>query len=214
MVGLTSNWRYRDLMGKSCLELPCTVGFLAQGSLKDYTTGTSSSCWLNYITTCHAWRTSLVLLPSPTRRMKCSMSLVAYRDPSESPVADKDPSKSPPSVKGKGFKSRARYPPPPPPNKKRPKQKKPPQKLSYETTESETDAAVQEEMDRQIFKVKKTSVEKPIDQVKFHHFIRHMETKRRKNLSYVHCWTTTSKQSRYKKKRNMWRKFYLVLFPN
>jgi hypothetical protein len=36
-------------------------------------------------------------------------------------------------------------------------------------------------LDRQIFKVKEPPVEKPIYQVKFHHFMRKMEEERRKN---------------------------------
>ena len=87
------------------------------------------------------------------------------------------PPSSPPPPKSKGSKRRA-----PPPTKKqnKPRQKKPPPKLPYEKIEEETDEAVREELDRQIFKVKKPPVEKPIDQVKFHRFIRHMEEESRK----------------------------------
>ena len=110
------------------------------------------------------------LPPSPAGRAEHSMS----------PVVDRDPSESPPPVKGKGFKRRAPHPPPPPKKQNKPKQKKPPPKLLYEKIEEETDEAVREELDRQIFKVKKPPVEKPIDQVKFHRFIRHMEEESRK----------------------------------
>jgi hypothetical protein len=102
-----------------------------------------------------------------------------------SPAVDMDPSESPPSspppahVKGKG---KPHAPPPLPPKKEeKSKQKKPPPKLTYDMTDEELHEAVQEEMDRQIFKAPKPPVEKPIDQVKFHRFMRKMEEERRKN---------------------------------
>ena len=107
---------------------------------------------------------------------------------SMSPLVDRDPSESPPpqhdeSVKGKGTKRRATHHPPPPPPKKqtKPKQKKPQPKLSYEKTQEELDASVRAELDRQIFKAKKPPVEKPIDRVKFHRFMKKMEEEKRIN---------------------------------
>jgi hypothetical protein len=104
------------------------------------------------------------------------MSPVGDRDPSESPP----PSPPPAHVKGKGKGKRQAHPPPPPKKQKKPKQKKPPPKLAYEKIDEELDQSVREELGRQIFKVKEPLVEKPIDRVKFHRFMRKMEERRKK----------------------------------
>jgi hypothetical protein len=93
------------------------------------------------------------------------MSPVVDRDPSESPP----PSPPPTHAKGKG---KRQVPPPPPPKKeKKPKKKKPLPKLACDKTKEELDESVQAELDRHIFKARKPPVEKPIDRVKFHHFM-------------------------------------------
>jgi hypothetical protein len=58
--------------------------------------------------------------------------------------------------------------------------KNPPPKLTYDKTEEDLDESVHAELDRQIFKAPKPRVEKPIDQVNFHHFMRKMEEERRR----------------------------------
>ena len=62
----------------------------------------------------------------------------------------------------------------------KPKEKKPPPKLPYERTSEELDEIVRKELDDQIFKVKKLPVEKPIDRVKFHRFMKKTEAHKRK----------------------------------
>ena len=109
-------------------------------------------------------------VPSSPARKECSTSL-------ESTPDDRDPSVSPP-VLSKGSKRRA--PPPPPKKQRKPKEKKPPPKLAYEKTTEELDETVRAELDAQIFKKKKPPVEKPIDQVKFHRFMRQVEEEKRK----------------------------------
>lgn len=128
----------------------------------------------------------------------------------ESSSVDKDPSVSPPVLR-KGSKRPGHPPPPPPTKKQKPREKKPPPKLAYEKTEEELDAAVWEELDRQIFKKRKPPAEKPIDQVKFHRFMKQIEDKRRANekpplSDYDH----TARQSRLTKRRRHKRKLDLV----
>jgi hypothetical protein len=109
------------------------------------------------------------------------MSPVGDRDPSESPP----PSPPPTHVKGRGKRQDPPPPPLPPKKQKKPKQKKPPPTLAYEKTNKELDQSVKQELDRQIFKVKEPPVEKPIDRVKFHHFMRKMEEETRKKLDDI-----------------------------
>ena len=102
------------------------------------------------------------------RSMSVESTPVDDRDPSVSPPRPAPP--PPPPVVRKQSKRRAPPPPPPPPPKKQKKTKvmKPPPKLAYEKTDEELDAAVQAELDAQIFKKKKPVVEKPTDMIKFH----------------------------------------------
>ena len=112
--------------------------------------------------------------PGGRERSNSPESARAAKDPSVSPTP------SPPKSKGS---KRGHHPPPPPrrPKKQRiPKEKPPPPKLPYEKTSEELDAAVRKELDDQIFKKKKTTVEKPIDQVKFHRFLRQKEEEKRR----------------------------------
>jgi hypothetical protein len=115
----------------------------------------------------------------PERDDQLPRSSTARVERSIIPVVDMDPSESPPPthVKGKG---KRHAPPPPPKKEKKPKQKKPPPKLAYDMTNEELREAVREEMDRQIFKSPKPPVEKPIDWVKFHRFMRKIDEERRK----------------------------------
>jgi hypothetical protein len=64
----------------------------------------------------------------------------------------------------------------------------------------ELDESVRREMDRQIFNIKEPPIEKLIDQVKFHRFMKKMEEESRKNqrIFLSHRLTMIDKYSRRK----------------